>query len=174
MYFGARHTAMDCWEKRAKRGYFFLTGDELPYPRVSREKVRSLLGDEIAADLPTEVVARALSETYEVFFLIPDLERRRRCERGWRDLLGDHVVCMESPADTCRVAAGLVALGEGVVADVGALASGLAASGVPRDCVATVVRALSPFAASCGKDGAPAPDLLSPATRTESHPRGGR
>ena len=27
----AQHTDMDCWAKRKKRGYLFLTGDELPY-----------------------------------------------------------------------------------------------------------------------------------------------
>ncbi len=34
MYFMARHTAIDCWEKRGQRGYLFLIGDEIPYPRV--------------------------------------------------------------------------------------------------------------------------------------------
>src|SRR6187431_140514 len=34
MYFMARHTSLDCFEKRGRRGYLFLIGDELPYPRV--------------------------------------------------------------------------------------------------------------------------------------------
>jgi hypothetical protein len=29
MYFMARHTAADCYEKRGKRGYLFIIGDEL-------------------------------------------------------------------------------------------------------------------------------------------------
>jgi hypothetical protein len=160
MYFAARHTEMDCWVKRKKRGYFLMTGDELPYPRVSREKVKSLLGEDVPADLPTEAVTRALCETFEVFFLIPDLNRRARCERAWRDLLGDHVIAMESAEDTCRVAAGLVALGEGAVRDVGALADKLSREGLSRDRLGAVVRALTPFAASIGKDGTPLPHLV--------------
>ena len=121
--------------------------------------MRSLVGDELVDDLPTELVVRALAETFEPFFLIPDLGRRGRCERAWRDLLGDHVVCMESPEDTCRVAAGIVALGEGVVADVVALAAKFTQEGVPAERVGAIVRALLPFAASCGKDGTPLPGL---------------
>jgi len=167
MYFGARHTEMDCWTKRKKRGYFFMTGDELPYGYVSAKKVKSLIGDDIPADLQTEVVTRALSETFEPFFLIPDLGRRKRCERRWRDLLGDNVICMESAEDTCRVAAGIVALCEGVVVDVGALAATFAKEGVPGERVGAIVRALLPFAASRGKDGAPIPHFLT--DRPASH-----
>jgi hypothetical protein len=162
MYFGARHTEMDCWLKRKKRGYFIMTGDELPYPRVSKDSVKKIVGDELAADLATEKVTQALLETFEPFFLIPDLPRRGRCERAWRDLLGDHVICMESPEDTCHVAAGLVALGEGAAADLDALASKISAGGVSRDRVGAIVRALTPFAASRGRDGMPAPHLGSP------------
>src|SRR5690606_11730019 len=52
MYFAARHTAMDCVEKRGRRGYLFMTGDEPPNPVVSREQVKRLIGDDLAADIP--------------------------------------------------------------------------------------------------------------------------
>jgi hypothetical protein len=160
MYFAARHTEMDCWVKRQKRGYFIMTGDELPYSQVSRPVV----------DLATDKVTRALAETYEPFFIIPSLDRRARCERAWRDLLGDHVVVMESPEDICHVASGLVALGEGAVLDLDALASKMSAKGVSRDRLSAVVRALTPFAASLGKDGAPKPHLTAPVLATPDDP----
>src|SRR3954454_732112 len=34
MYFMARHTSMDCLDKRNKRGYLFIIGDEMPYRAV--------------------------------------------------------------------------------------------------------------------------------------------
>ncbi len=40
MYFMARHTAIDCLEKRGRRGYLFLIGDEMPYRFVGRHKWR--------------------------------------------------------------------------------------------------------------------------------------
>jgi hypothetical protein len=159
MYFAARHTEMDCWVKRRKRGYFIMTGDERPYPSVEPSVVSRFVGDESASSLTVEKVTRALAETYEPFFLIPTLDRRARCERAWRDLLGDHVIAMESPDDTCHVAAGVVALSEGAVKDLDALAARITASGVTRDRVGGIVRALTPFAASISRDGAPAPRL---------------
>ena len=100
---------------------------------------------------------RKVEETFQPFFLVPDLARRARCERVWRDLLGDHVICMESAADTCHVAAGVVALGEGAVSDLDALAKRMSATGVAKERIGPVVRALTPFAATLGRDAVAAP-----------------
>lgn len=159
LYFAARHTEMDCWTKRKRRGYFLMTGDEQPYPQVSHTQVKQLIGDDLGEDIPVAGIVRILRETYEPFFLIPDPARRPRCERVWRDLLGDHVVCMESPDDTCHVSAGLVGLSEGVVADLDQLARRLESVGVSRDRIGAVARALTPFAATLGRDAAPRPRL---------------
>ena len=64
--------------------------------------------------MPTAAIVEELQHSFEPFFLIPDLSRRTHCERAWRDLLGDHVVCLEDPDDTCVVAASLLALAEGL------------------------------------------------------------
>jgi len=165
LYFAARHIDMDCFRLRGKRGYLFMTGDESPYPRVSRQQVKALLGDELDDDLPVAVIIQELQRSFEPFFLIPDQKRRARCERGWRDLMGDNVIAMDDPADTCAVAAGLVALCEGAVADLDALAARLKASGMDRKRLGGVMRALTPFAAATGRAGgwpaleeAPVPD----------------
>ena len=159
LYFLAQHTEMDCVRKRGKRGYMFMTGDELPYPAVSRHQVDTIFDDQLDADLPVNAVVAELEKTFHPFFLVPDLERRTRCERRWRDLLGDHVICMESPADTCWVAASIVALSEGVVPQLDALSAVLTDAGAPRDRIAGTLRALVPFAATLGRDGAHAPRL---------------
>jgi hypothetical protein len=157
LYFLAQHTRLDCWEKRQKRGYLLMTGDELPYPRVSRHQVDSLVGDHLDQDLPIESVVAALQKTYEPFFLIPDPARRSRCEARWRELLGEHVIAMESPLDTCHVGATLIALGEGRVADVDDAARRLSAAGLARERVGAVVRAVTPYAATLGRAGVPEP-----------------
>jgi hypothetical protein len=159
LYFGARHLELDCFRLRQKRGYFFMTGDEKPYPHLSRAAVRSVLGDELDDDLPLAVVVEEAQRQLEPFFLIPDLERRRQCERAWRDALGDRVVCMESPRDTTACIAGIVAMQEGAVPDLDAFARKLEARGTARERIGAVVRALTPWAASCDRDGAPAPPL---------------
>ena len=142
----AQHTDLDCWTKRKKRGYLMMTGDELPYPAVSRHQIESLVGEHLDEDIPIEEAIAAAAETYNLFFLIPDLQRRKRCEPRWRELLGDHVICMESADDTCAVAAALVGLTEGRLADTDALAAALAADGMSRERIGAVVRAVSPYA----------------------------
>jgi hypothetical protein len=146
MYLLATHTAMDCWSKRKKRGYLLMTGDERPYPAVSRHQVDALIGDKLDDDVPVEELVATLQETFEPFFLIPDLDRRARCERRWRDLLGDRVLCMTSPGDTCYVAAGAVGLGEGVIRDIDHLARSLEHAGAPGATVRAAVQALTPYA----------------------------
>jgi len=167
LYFISEHTDTDAWLKRKKRGYVIMTGDELPYPAVSRHQVEALLGDAVDEDIPIEAVVASLQERFEPFFLIPDLARRERCERRWRDLLGDHVICLEQAADTCWAAAGLIALTEHTLPDLPAFADRLLELGLERGRVGGLVRALAPYAASIGRAGA-----ADPAHETGAGPSG--
>jgi hypothetical protein len=155
MYFLSEHLDTDAWNKRKKRTYLFMTGDELPYPAVSRHQVEAIIGDRLDQDVPIEDIVAALQKTVDPFFLIPDLTRADRCGRAWRDLLGDHVISMEASTDTCFVAAGIIALNEKVVSDLDGLARILEGAGANRDRIGAIVRALTPFAATVGRDGAP-------------------
>lgn len=147
LYIAAQHTDMDNWVKRKKKGYLFITGDELPYPAVSRHHIDALIGEKLDEDIPVEEVVAAAAETYHIFFLIPDLVRRKRCEARWRELLGNHTICMESPADTCGVAAAIVGLTEKLIPDLDALAGILSAKGIDRQHIGSTVRALQDYAA---------------------------
>lgn len=147
LYIAAQHTDMDNWVKRKKKGYFFMTGDELPYPAVSRHQVEALVGEKLDEDIPIEEVIAAAAEMYHIFFLIPDLKRKVRCEERWRKLLGDHTICMESPKDTCLVAAALVGLTERRVTDLDELAKTLSDSGFNRERIHSTIRAIRDYAA---------------------------
>ena len=158
MYFAARHTATDSAHKRGKRGYFFMTGDEEPYPVATRKCIGELIGDKLPEDLPLTQVCEELAAVYHPFFLIPE-PSRRDCEKAWRRFFGDHVIGLSSSADTCLVAAALVALCEGAVADLDMLARGLENDKLDRARIGGIVRALTPFAATLGRDGPPPPRL---------------
>jgi hypothetical protein len=147
LYIAAQHTDMDNWVKRKKQGYLFMTGDELPYPAVSRHHIDALIGERLDEDIPVEEVVAAAAETYHIFFLIPDLARRKRCESRWREVLGNHTICMESPADTCAVAAAIVGLTEKLIPDLDALAGILSTNGFDRQHIGSTVRALEDYAA---------------------------
>ncbi len=121
-HFAAHHTAIDCWEKRQKKGYLLMTGDEPPYPGLRGEVVQHVMGTDVMDRSMKGVIDQA-REKYEPFFLVPDPGRFKSIEASWRKVLGDRVIEMADPRDTCAVAAGLVALGEGAVKDLDDLGS---------------------------------------------------
>lgn len=167
-YIAAQHTDMDCWVKRRKKGYLFITGDENPYPAVSRHQIGTLVGTTLDEDIPIEEVIAAAAETYHLFFLIPDLHRRQKCEARWRELLGDNVICMESPDDACAVAASIIGLTEGRVPDTESLATILETYGIAKERISGIIRALRPSADHLDPDAVK--HIHSPATRAVPAP----
>jgi len=151
MYFLAMHSEMDCMVKRKKRGYLFMTGDEMPYPTLSRHVVETVIGDRLDNDLTCEEIVAEVQKSYVPFFIIPDQSRARRCARRWRDLLGDHVICLDAPDDVCFATAGVMLLNEGRAASIEQLLAFLRNAGLPSNKEGKVVQALTPFAEVCFK-----------------------
>lgn len=146
MYFLATHTEMDCMVKRKERGYLFITGDENPYPVLSKNIVEAVIGDRLDGDVSVKEVVAELQKSFVPFYLIPDVNRAGRCERTWRDLLGDHVLVMESGLDVCYVSAGAILLSEGQVKSLKELMDILLKAGMPtarKNAVAKTLTALA-------------------------------
>ncbi len=141
MYFAARHTSMDCLQKRNRRGYLFITGDENPNPFVYKKQVKKLIGDDLEADIPMERIIEETKKSFELFYLIPDGLRGQQVGAPWRKLLGERVIVMDKPDDTSVVAAGLVSLIERAVPSLPVLMELTKAS-------KGVYKALAPFAAT--------------------------
>lgn len=147
--FAARHTAMDCWKKRGRKGYFFMTGDEVPFTHLNASQARGLLDDGTEADVPIDEVCREVLRTFHAFFLIPDPVRaaREHCESVWRKLLAERCVVLATPDDTAVAAALLIGITERAWTDRAALERALEQSfgrtGEDRD---RVVRAVLPYA----------------------------
>jgi hypothetical protein len=152
-YVAGRHTGIDCFEKRGRRGYLFLTGDEEPYDTVSRRDVQQLIGVDIGADIPLEDMIAETARRYHPFFLIPDQQRADCCQRRWRELLGDHVICLTTHEDTCLTAATVVALTEGLLVDLSAVEQKLLALRCNRDQVNRVLCSIEDYAACIGRSG---------------------
>jgi hypothetical protein len=146
LYFLAMHTEMDCLVKRKKRGYLFITGDEQPYPTLSKNVVEAVVGDRLDEDLTCEEIVAEVQKSFIPFFIIPDRARAKNCERRWRDLLGDHVICLDAPIDVCYATAGAILLSEGLAPNIKALTDLLSSAGMPANRRNEVVQALTPFA----------------------------
>lgn len=157
MHFAGTHTSIDCWEKRGKKGFFLMTGDEMPYAACERYARSRIIGEDATHDLTMQEVVAQLTKTYHLFFIIPDKRRAKVCEKSWRSLIGDHTIVVSGQDDIVYAAAGAIALTEGTIADVMVLGAELERLNVDHKIVVNVTQALTPYAASLGRDRAPQP-----------------
>ncbi|MFI7424169.1 hypothetical protein [Nonomuraea sp. NPDC049684] len=118
LYFMARHTSIDCHEKRGKRGYLFVIGDEMPYQRVSRNHVKDLVGDRLTAPLGVDDVVAELTRKYDVYFILPQgasYAGDPEVLDSWRRLLGQNVLELDDLDAVCETIALTVGLGEDAI-----------------------------------------------------------
>ncbi len=169
MYFMARHTSIDCFEKRGRRGYLFMIGDEFAYPAVDRRLVSKVIGDRIGEDIRTEDIMAELRRMYEVYFIIPDggyHSGDSRLREYWRRLLGQHVLFLDDLDAVCET----IALTIGLSEDAINLSEGLEhLEEVGSDAGSSVARALSgldPRSGAAPAGSGPAPNGHSPDART--------
>lgn len=115
MYFMARHTVTDSWEKRGRRGYLFVIGDELAYPRVDRRAVGKLIGDHLGEDVPLRQVVDELTRRWDTYYLLPagsHYAGNAKVLDFWRGLLGQNAVVLDDLDAVCETIALTVGLGE--------------------------------------------------------------
>ncbi|SCE28041.1 hypothetical protein GA0115240_14808 [Streptomyces sp. DvalAA-14] len=125
LYAMARHTSLDCYDKRGRRGYLFLIGDEMPYGKVKAREVRDVLGENIPQDIPVQQILAELRRTFHVFFVLPagtSHTGNREVLTVWRALLGQNVIELDDLDAVCETIALTVGLGEEAID----LAAGLA------------------------------------------------
>lgn len=118
MYFMARHTSIDCFERRGRRGYLFIIGDELPYPKVNRRQVRQVIGDSLRRDIPTKEIVAELTKIYDVYYILPagaSYAGDGQVLAAWRDLLGQNVLELDDLDAVCETIALTVGLGEDAI-----------------------------------------------------------
>jgi len=118
LYFFARHTSIDCFEKRGKKGYLFLVGDEKTYRTVTPAKAEAVFGDKLQAPVEVETLIKEVQEKYNLFFIIPEHTSHGKdpsLRTYWEDLLGENVVMMPNASQICDIIAAKVGALEGLV-----------------------------------------------------------
>lgn len=71
LYLAARHTSIDCWEKRQKKGYIFLITDEMAYENIKANEINTIFASGLKGDIPLQNIVQEVSEQYHIFILIP-------------------------------------------------------------------------------------------------------
>src|SRR4029453_15461455 len=163
MYFMARHTVIDCSDKRGHKGYLFTIGDEKPYQVVRSKQVADHIGDTLKRDIPTEQIVAEVQQRYEYFHLIPTNTSHGQnpgVEAGWKELLGERVLLLEDEAAVCETIALAIGLCEGAIDDLDSGADDLIQAGYDPARAVTAATALTRYAAVCAPVARVAPGLL--------------
>ncbi|MCS6938973.1 MAG: hypothetical protein RMJ55_08285 [Roseiflexaceae bacterium] len=151
LYFFARHTSIDCYERRGRKGYLFTIGDEKPYPNVLRSQVRTHFGDCLEANIPVEQIIAEVRQRYEYFHIIPtntshgdsaDVQQR------WRDLIGERALLLNDETAVCETIALTIGLCEGIVSDLAAGVADMVQAGYDAGAATNASVALTRYAAT--------------------------
>jgi hypothetical protein len=149
MYFMARHTVIDCHEKRGQRGYLFIIGDEMAYSRLKRAEVKGVIGDDLPKDVTLSSVVSEVQRKWDTYYILPEgasYVGDAEILDFWRAQLGQNVIELADLDAVCETIALTIGLGEAAIdldegladlQDVGsaagpAVSKALALIGAPR------------------------------------------
>lgn len=98
-YFAAKHTKIDCYEKRKEKGFLFTIGDERCHEKLSSEEIRRVFGD-INIDYSAEYLYKEASKKYEIFHIVMKAGSYKYQKSGeaWKNLIGNRAIELD-PAD---------------------------------------------------------------------------
>ncbi|AGZ44725.1 hypothetical protein [Actinoplanes friuliensis] len=150
MYFMARHVSLDSMEKRGRRGYLFIIGDEMPYTQVKPKEVKTFVGDRLNEPITVEAMIAELRRSFEIYYIMPTAAGwggDAEILGYWRQLLGQHVIALDDLDAVCETIALTVGLAEESI-DLDAGLADLAEFGSAAG--DTVGKALAPIGAGRG------------------------
>lgn len=119
MYFYARHTSIDCFEKRGRKGHCFIIGDERTHEPTEHE-IRKIFGDSLEGrTLTTRDIIRELKKKYHLYFIIPTHTfhgQKTSIHQYWRDLVGpENVLLLGDEGAACELITMQIGITEGTV-----------------------------------------------------------
>lgn len=117
-YFAATHTAIDCLQKRGKKGYLFTVGDELPTPVLRGNQLERFIGDGQQADLTGEQALAMAQVTYNVFHVMvaEGSYARKHLDQtmgAWTDLMGQNVLLLSDHTKLAELIVSVIQVTEG-------------------------------------------------------------
>jgi hypothetical protein len=116
LYYAGHRTSCDCFEKRGKKGYLFLIGDEKAYGRSTKAELEDLMGVTVQGDVTLDEIMAAAKEKWEVFFIIPSGTNHYgdpQLLAFWRKHLGQNVIELKDPEAICETIGAAIGLYEG-------------------------------------------------------------
>ncbi|MEO0734166.1 MAG: hypothetical protein AAFZ52_15125, partial [Bacteroidota bacterium] len=92
----ARHTSIDCWEKRRQKGFLFTVGDDTSHHRFEGPLQSKIFGYDQATTVTDRELLTEASERYHIFHINVGKGNQQaanaRVSNYWQPLLGNHFV----------------------------------------------------------------------------------
>lgn len=111
--FSARHTSIDCFEKRNQKGFLFTIGDEGVHKMLEKDFLTDLLGYSFYEDITADQLLAEAQRTYHVFHLHvteTSTGSSRSIIDGWRKLLQERLILVEDYNNIAEIIASTVAV----------------------------------------------------------------
>jgi hypothetical protein len=122
-YFAARHTSIDSFEKRQKRGYLFTLGDDGFPPDLAPDIIHRFIGDELVENVSNRALLVELQRMYQVFHIV--VNRKSYGDKtddhvysSWNEVLGERALYLEDHTKLAEVIVSTIQVIEGADADV--------------------------------------------------------
>ena len=121
-YFAAAHTAIDSWEKRQQKGFLFTIGDEPTLKDIPGSALTKIMGGGQHQDLTAAELlerARAKYNVYHIHTKETFSGSRQSVIDGWKQLMGDNCIVVESHQEIPNVISKIVAENHSMVHEDG-------------------------------------------------------
>lgn len=110
-YFAGKHTAIDCFEKRGRKGLLFTIGDEPVHNALSEDQVRAIMGDGVFQSFSAAQLLEKARETYDVYHIhcgFTASGSEKRVKDGWKELMGNNVLMAKTQEEVASLIASTV------------------------------------------------------------------
>jgi hypothetical protein len=107
-YFAAKHTALDCFEKRGQKGFLFTIGDEPVLTSVPSSKIQDIMGLPQPSKFDAKKILDQAREKYNVYHIhVKETSSgsRQHVMDGWKQLMSDNLIIVESHKNIPRLIA---------------------------------------------------------------------
>jgi len=111
-YFAARHTSIDCLEKREHKGFLFTVGDEPVHAGIGSDALKRIMGAGEYQDYSSRALCDAAAEKYHVFHINVGetlMGHRPEVVDGWKTLLDGHSLAANSRESVAQIVVDTVA-----------------------------------------------------------------
>ncbi len=95
-YFAARHTKIDCYEKRKEKGFLFTIGDECCHKLLTPVEIKKVFGED-GWSCSAGALFREASQKYEIFHIVikAGSYRQQKSGEAWKKLIGSRAIELE-------------------------------------------------------------------------------